>query len=73
MAGKNNPIKVCGCSIKESKNAEDLIRDLINLISIYKKEEMQDVTTRIEPATAKELVKELEKIAKKIGDVCQCK
>ncbi len=69
MKGKS---KTCGCSIKESKKAEDLIRDLVNLINVYKEEEKQDVTTRIDPATAAELVAKLKGLAKKIGDICVC-
>ena len=42
----------CGCSTDCTKSAEDMIRDLINLIAVYKEEEMQDVTTRIEVNTA---------------------
>ncbi len=58
------------CSVSGSRSAEDLIRDLVNLINVYKNEEMEDVTTRIDPATAKELVKKLEELAKKVGDIC---
>ncbi len=58
-------------NVKGTKNAEDLIRDLINLIAVYKKEEMQDATTRIDPKTAKELVAKLEKIAKAVGSACE--
>lgn len=58
------------CSISGSRSAEDQIRDLVNLINVYKNEEMEDVTTRIDPATAKELVKKLEELAKKVGDIC---
>lgn len=58
------------CSISGSRSAEDLIRDLINLINVYKNEEAEDVTTRIDPATAKELAAKLEEIAKKVGTIC---
>lgn len=61
----------CCCSTGATKSAEDLIRDLINLINVYKKEETQDVSTRIEPKTAKELVNKLEQIAKKVGNICE--
>ena len=47
-----------------------MIRDLINLIAVYKEEEMQDVTTRIEVNTAEILSAKLEEIAKKIGEIC---
>ena len=55
--------------IKKKRNgstvkATELLRDLINLIAVYKKEEMQDVTTRIDPDTADELAKKLEQLAK---------
>ena len=43
--------------------ATELLRDLMNLIAVYKKEEMQDVTTRIDPDTADELTKKLEQLA----------
>ena len=62
----------CGCSIEETKRAEDLIRDLINLVCVYKEEEKQDVTTKIDPDTAEELNAKLEELAKKVGDVCKC-
>lgn len=65
--------KVCGCSIKSSKTTEDKVRDLINLVNVYKDEEIEDVTTRIDPATAKELVKKLEELAKEVGGICTCK
>ena len=60
----------CSCSTEMSKSAEDMIRDLINLIAVYKKEEMQDVTTRIEVNTAEILSAKLEEIAKKVGEIC---
>ena len=44
--------------------AAELLRDVLNLIAVYKEEEMQDVTTRIDPDTADELVKKLEQVAK---------
>jgi len=64
--------KSCGCSVQSSKSAEDMIRDIINMISVMKKDEVEDVTTRIEPKAAKELTAMLEKLAKKVGDVCSC-
>lgn len=60
-------------SVKQSKvkgkngsilKATELLREVINLIAVYKKEEMQDVTTRIDPETADELIKKLEQLAK---------
>jgi len=44
--------------------AAELLREVMNLIAVYKKEEMQDVTTRIDPDTADELVKKLEQLAR---------
>ena len=44
--------------------AMELLRDVINLIAVYKEEEMRDVTTRIDPDTADELTKKLEQLAK---------
>lgn len=60
----------CSCSSAGTKLAEDMVRDLINLISVYKEEEKEGVSTRIDPETAEELVKKLEKIAKKVGEIC---
>ena len=60
----------CGCSSGCTKSAEDLVRDLINLIAVYKDEETQDVTTRIEANTAEILSAKLEEIAKKVGEIC---
>ncbi|PIZ51212.1 hypothetical protein COY27_04265 [Candidatus Woesearchaeota archaeon CG_4_10_14_0_2_um_filter_33_13] len=70
-ASKGNA-KVCGCSKKVSTATEDQIRDLINLIMVYKSEEVLGVSTRIEPKTAKELVKKLEELAKSVGKICVC-
>lgn len=66
------PAAECSCSVEESKGAEDLIRDLINLIKVYKEEEKQDVTTRIDPDTAEILAAKLEEVAKKVGEICVC-
>ncbi len=63
----------CGCSIGESKKTEDLVRDLINIVNVRKAEEADDVVTRIEPATAKELVAKLKEIAKQAGKICVCR
>jgi hypothetical protein len=61
----------CCCSNEESKSAEDLIRDLISLIAVYKEEEREGVTTRIGSDTAEILTAKLNEIAKKVGDVCK--
>lgn len=58
------------CSPGMTKTTEDSIRDLINWIHVMKEEEMQDVTTRIEPKTAKELVRKLEGLARRVGSIC---
>ena len=60
----------CCCSNEDSKTAEDLVRDLINLVAVYKEEEKEGVTTRIDSDTAEILTAKLKEIAKKIGDVC---
>ncbi|HLC89231.1 MAG TPA: hypothetical protein VJG49_04290 [Candidatus Nanoarchaeia archaeon] len=65
-------INVCGCSTAESMNAENMIRDLINIIHVRKGEEVESVTTKIEPKTAKELVAKLEKLAEKVGEISAC-
>ena len=59
------------CSEEGTKSAEDSIRDVVNLINVYKEEEKEGVTTRIDPATADELVAKLEELAKKVGGICQ--
>ena len=60
----------CCCSNEESKSAEDMIRDLINLIAVYKEEELEGVTTRVDSDTAEILTAKLNEIAKKVGNVC---
>jgi len=62
----------CGCSVSESKNTEDMIRDLVNLINVYKEEEKEGVSTRIDQTTAEELVAKLKEIAEKVGVICKC-
>lgn len=44
--------------------ATELLRDAMNLIAVYKKEAKRDVTTRIDPDTADELMEKLEQVAK---------
>ena len=44
--------------------ATELLRDVINLIAVYKKEAKQDVNTRIDQDTADELMERLEWLAK---------
>ncbi len=44
--------------------ATELLRDTINLIAVYKKEAKRDVTTRIDPDTADELMEKLEQVGK---------
>ena len=63
----------CGscCSPEDSKGAEELVKDLINLIEVYKKEGKEDVLTRIDKETAEELIEKLEELAVKIGGVCE--
>ncbi|MBU0457004.1 MAG: hypothetical protein ABH824_02265 [Nanoarchaeota archaeon] len=60
-----------GCCSCDCHGPEDKIRDLINLINVYKEEEKEGVTTKIDPKTAKELVKELEKLAVIVGNICE--
>jgi len=65
-------VERCGCcSLGQSKNTEDQIRDLINLVKVYSKEEIQDVTTRIDSDTADELIIRLRLLAKNVGKVCK--
>ncbi len=44
--------------------AAEILRDVINLIAVYKKEAKRDATTRIDPDTADELIAKLEQLAK---------
>ena len=44
--------------------ATEILRDVLNLIAVYKKEAQRDVTTRIDPDTADELTEKLEQLAK---------
>lgn len=46
--------------------ATELLRDVMNLIAVYKKEAKRDVTTRIDPDTAEELMEKLEQVAKSL-------
>ncbi len=52
------------------KAAEDMIRELINLINVMKEEEVQveGGATKIHPEAAKQLVAALRKLARKIGE-----
>ncbi len=47
----------------EIKEAENKIRDLINLVSIYNNEEEQDAGKKIEDEAASELKEKLQEIA----------
>lgn len=53
----------------ETKEVEDMIRDLVNIINVRKEEEVEGATQKIEDDTAVELVKKLEKIAKAVGQI----
>ena len=53
----------------ETKEVEDMIRDLINIINVRKEEEVQGATQKIEDATATELVEKLEAIAQAVGQL----
>ena len=49
------------------KEAEDALRDIMNWISVWNLEEVQEGTKKIEDGTVKELKEKLEDLAKKIG------
>ncbi|MDP3698533.1 MAG: hypothetical protein Q8R47_03020 [Nanoarchaeota archaeon] len=54
---------------KKAKNgstlkAAELLREVLNLIAVYKREAKRDVTTRIDPDTADELAEKLGQLAK---------
>ena len=63
---KKMPVKARSKMVKNGSTlkATELLRDAINLIAVYKKEAKRDVTTRIDPDTADELVEKLEQVAK---------
>lgn len=63
----------CECSVDDTKKAEDSIRELINMITVMKEEELEGVTTKIDPEAAEELTTKLEKLAKQVGEICKCK
>lgn len=67
---KSVKAKACCCSVSP---AENKVRNIINLINVYKKEEVQDVSTKIEPDTAEELIAELKELAELVGQACVCK
>ena len=58
MAKSNKP------SVKE---AENMIRDIINWIEIWNLEEIQDGTKKIEDSVVEELKAKLEALAKKVS------
>jgi len=53
--------------MKNTKKAEDKIREIINWISIMNNEEVEGANKKIEDETAKELEKKLRELAKIIG------
>lgn len=58
------------CSPEATKSAEDMVRDLVNMVNVMKEEEMEGVTTKIQPEAADELVAKLEELAKKVAEIC---
>ena len=60
------PVKARSKMVKNGSTlkATELLRDTINLIAVYRKEAKRDVTTRIDPDTADELMEKLEQVAK---------
>lgn len=63
---KKMPVKARSKMVKNGSTlkATELLRDTVNLIAVYKKEAKRDVTTRIDPDTADELMEKLEQLAK---------
>jgi len=63
---KKMPVKARSKMVKNGSTlkATELLRDTINLIAVYKKEAKRDVTTRIDPDTADELMEKLGQLAK---------
>jgi hypothetical protein len=53
-----------------SKSAEDMVRDLVNMVNVMKEEEVEGVTTKVQPEAADELVAKLEELAKKVAEIC---
>lgn len=52
------------------KQAENKIRDLINLISVMNQEEVEGGTKKIEDSAANELKEKLREIAEVVGAKC---
>ena len=62
--------KECCCSEEATKSAEDMVRDLVNMVNVMKEEEVEGVTTKVQPEAADELVGKLEELAKKVAEIC---
>lgn len=63
--------KECCCSPEATKSAEDMVRDLVNAVNVMKEEEVEGVTTKIQPEAADELVGKLEELAKAVAGICE--
>jgi len=65
---KKSSAKVISKKVRSGSTikATELLRDTVNLIAVYKKEAKRDVTTRIDPDTADELMEKLEQVAKSL-------
>lgn len=50
--------------VGSSLKATEILREIMNLIAVYKREAKRDATTRIDPDTADELTEKLEQLAK---------
>ena len=62
---KKSPKKVT-VKMGGALKATEILRDVINLIAVYKKEACRDATTRIDPDTADELMEKLEQLGKSL-------
>ncbi len=70
-AEEEAPAEACECCSPEAtKSAEDMVRDLVNMVNVMKEEEVEGVTTRVQPEAADELVAKLEELAKKVSEIC---
>ena len=52
---------------KQVKEAEDALRDILNWVEVWNKEETDEGAKKIDDAVAKELKVKLEKLAKKMS------
>lgn len=53
------------------EEAENMIRDIINMVNVMKEEEVLGTSTKIQAGAAEQIVGKLEELAKLVGEVKQ--